>query len=150
VRRGGHRSPPRPTAPPSRARRPTAPQPDGVLLADPLAIRARRFRAVFVCKPPGPGFPPGGRSPSRSSRTRDRRGLARASGARLRCTRTSSTASGRSSTPRCRVPRTCSSSRGARPTRRAIRSLPRPSSRTSGCCSRTSCGTPAAPACWPT
>jgi len=57
----------------------TAPQPDGVLLADPLAIRARRFRAVFVCSLQDAGFP---RRPEPEPflSDEDRRGLARASG----------------------------------------------------------------------
>ena len=42
---------------------------DGVLLADPLDIRARRFRAVFVCGLQDGEFPRG-RCPSRSSTTR--------------------------------------------------------------------------------
>ena len=50
--RGRSRSGGRPSRSPARgssSSRPGAPSPAGVLLADPLAIRARRFRAVFVC-----------------------------------------------------------------------------------------------------
>ena len=58
---------------------PAAPPPDGVLLADPLAIRARRFRAVFVCSLQDAEFP---RRPEPEPflSDEDRRGLARASG----------------------------------------------------------------------
>jgi ATP-dependent helicase/DNAse subunit B len=56
--------------------------PAGVLLADPLAIRARRFRAVFVCGLQEGEFP---RRPEPEPflSDEDRRGLARASGLRL-------------------------------------------------------------------
>ena len=60
----------------------TAPPPAGVLLADPLAIRARRFRAVFVCSLQDGEFP---RRPEPEPflSDEDRCGLARASGLRL-------------------------------------------------------------------
>ncbi len=56
--------------------------PAGVLLADPLAIRARRFRAVFVCGLQDGEFP---RRPEPEPflSDEDRRGLAVASGLRL-------------------------------------------------------------------
>jgi hypothetical protein len=56
--------------------------PPGVLLADPLAIRARRFRAVFVCGLQDGEFP---RRPVPEAflSDEDRRGLASASGLRL-------------------------------------------------------------------
>ena len=56
--------------------------PAGVLLADPLAIRARRFRAVFVCGLQDGEFP---RRPVPEPflSDDDRRGLARAAGLRL-------------------------------------------------------------------
>jgi RecB family exonuclease len=55
----------------------------GVLLSDPLAIRARRFRAVFVCGLQDGAFPlrPG---PEPFLDDDERRALARASGVRLR------------------------------------------------------------------
>jgi len=56
--------------------------PPGVLLADPLAIRARRFRAVFVCGLQDGEFP---RRPVPEAflSDEDRRGLASAAGLRL-------------------------------------------------------------------
>jgi len=58
------------------------PTPAGVLLADPLAIRARRFRAVFVCGLQDGEFP---RRPVPEPflSDEDRRGLAVAAGLRL-------------------------------------------------------------------
>ncbi|HTE60271.1 MAG TPA: hypothetical protein VK631_07955, partial [Solirubrobacteraceae bacterium] len=69
-------APARPDSPP-----PATPPP-GVLLADPLAIRARRFRAVFVCGLQDGEFP---RRPVPEPflSDEDRRGLAVAAGLRL-------------------------------------------------------------------
>ena len=58
------------------------PAPTGVLLADPLAIRARRFRAVFVCGLQEGVFPARPAAEPFLS-DEDRRGLARAAGLRL-------------------------------------------------------------------
>ena len=120
--------------------------PPGVLLADPLAIRARRFRAVFVCGLQEGVFPARPAAEPFLS-DEDRRGLAQAAGLRLRCTRTCSTASGRCSTPRSRARRTRSSSPGAPRTRRATRCSRRRSWTTSARSSRTTCGRSAARAC---
>ena len=84
-----------------------------VLVADPLAIRARRFRAVFVCGLQEGVFP---RHPVPEPFLDDaaRISLARASGHRARrATRTSSRASATCSTRRSRGPRRCCSSRSA-------------------------------------
>ena len=56
---------------------------EGVLLADPLDIRARRFRAVFVCGLQDGEFPQRARCPSRSSTTRRGAALSAAAGLRL-------------------------------------------------------------------
>ena len=129
---------------------PAAPRPDGVLLADPLAIRARRFRAVFVCSLQDAEFP---RRPEPEPflSDEDRRGLARASGLVLPLhedvldrERSLFYAARVASRGRA-LPLLALVRRGGRSA-----AVPRPSSRTSGCCSRTICGTPAAPACWPT
>ena len=116
----------------------------------PLEIRARRFRAVFVCGLQD-GELPARPTPNPFLSDDDRRALAvRDRACACRCTRTCSTASARCSTPPSRGPRTRCSCPGARRTRRASRS-PRPrSSTTSARCSPTSCGSSAAPACWPT
>jgi ATP-dependent helicase/DNAse subunit B len=58
------------------------PQPDRVQVADPGAIRARRFEAVFVCGLQEGEFP-GGASPEPFLPDEDRRALAIASGLRL-------------------------------------------------------------------
>ena len=104
--------------------------PGGVLVADPLAIRARRFRAVFVCALqegifprhplPEPFLDDAARIEPRQ-RERARAALA---------TRTSSRASATCCTRRCRGPRRCCSSPSGRPTRRATRCSRRRSSTT--------------------
>ena len=58
------------------------PQPDRVQVADPGAIRARRFEAVFVCGLQEGEFPKGA-SPEPFLPDEDRREIARASGLRL-------------------------------------------------------------------
>ncbi|HEX3278476.1 MAG TPA: PD-(D/E)XK nuclease family protein [Thermoleophilaceae bacterium] len=58
------------------------PQPDRVQVADPGAIRARRFEAVFVCGLQEGEFP-GGAQPEPFLPDEDRRALATASGLRL-------------------------------------------------------------------
>ena len=119
-----------------------------VLVADPLAIRARRFRAVFVCGLPGGRLPapPDARAVPRRRRAR----LARRApaGSCSPATRTSSRASATCSTRPSHGPRRCCSCRSARPTRRAIRRSRRRSSTTSARSSPTSCGRAAAGGCW--
>ena len=61
---------------------PGAPAPAGVLLAQPLEIRARRFRAVFVCGLQDGEFP-GRPQPDPFLSDDDRRGLMAAAGLRL-------------------------------------------------------------------
>ena len=81
------------------------PAADGVLLADPLAIRARRFRAVFVCglqegelpQRPRPGAVPGRRRPRGAGEGLRPR--------RCRATRTRCRASAACSTPASVAPR---------------------------------------------
>ena len=122
---------------------------EGVLLADPLEIRARRFRAVFVCGLQDARVPAAARCPSRSSTTTRGARSPRRRGCGCRCTRTCSTASARCSTPASRARRRCCSCPGARPTRRASRWSPRRSSTTCARCSPTSCGSSAGAGCWP-
>ena len=73
---------PRAREAPRRAAEAAAAPPAGVLLADPLAIRARRFRAVFVCGLQDGEFP---RRPVPEPflSDEDRRGLMAAAGLRL-------------------------------------------------------------------
>jgi hypothetical protein len=131
--------------------RPAAGDPEadgGVLLAAPQAIRARRFRAVFVCGLQDGELPARPR-PEPFLPDEDRRALARASGLRLPFHEDVLDRE-RSSTPPSRGPRRSSSCPGAPRTRRATRSPPRRSSTTCARSSPTRCGRAAGPACSPT
>ena len=131
-------------APPARRRGRGA-----VLIAEPLAIRARRFRAVFVCGLQEGEFPLAG-APEPFLSDERRRELAAAAGLRLRAQR-------RRARPRAlpvlrlRLAATepsCSAT--AAPTRRATWRCPRRSSPTWPSCSSPTGPTGGASGCWPT
>ena len=102
---------------------PGAPAPAGVLLADPLEIRARRFDTVFVCGLQDGEFP-GRPQPEPFLSDDERRGLMAAAGLRLPLHEDVLAGSARCSTRPCRGRRTCCSCPAGRRTRRATRSAP--------------------------
>ena len=103
----------------------------GVLVADALAIRARRFRAVFVCGLQDGEFPRRPHARAVPRRRRPRRRSRAPPGSCCAATRTCWARSATSSTPASRAPRRCCSSPSAAPTRRATRRSRRRSSTTS-------------------
>ena len=112
------------------------PQPDRVQVADPGAIRARRFAAVFVCGLQEGEFPRGRPRPSRSCPTRTGARSPPPADCACPCARTSSTASATCSTSAARARSGCSCCRRGPATRRARRRRSRSSSRTCATCSR--------------
>ena len=117
-RRGGPRS----DAAERLGRRPAAPRPRRRAARRPARDPRAPLPRGLRLRAPGRRVPAPARRRSRSSPTRTAAASPAPPGCGCRCTRTCSTASGRCSTPRSRGPRTCCSSPGARPTRRATRS----------------------------
>ena len=122
---------------------------DAVLLAEPLEVRARRFRVVFVCGLQEGEFPQPARPEPFLSDER-RWELAAAGGPRLAPARTRWPPSATCSTPRSRGPPSGSTWPTAALTRRATWPCPRRSSPTWPSCCPPTGPTGAGGGCWPT